>query len=391
LKKPSRATLLKASLSVLIGLILFEGLSRLLPGRMFQRDPQLRGDALLGIPLSEPDVARDFPEEEKPADVYRIVVLGDSHTVSAAPAARFPERLGSLLGKDELGGRRVEVHNAGALGHSHYQYYLTLTRRLERYHPDLVVVAFYVGNDFMDLYRIDDRPRLSFANGEFVHEPPEFVKNWDPDASGFLEWSRVALVVRACLSKTIGYAWDRTRVLFSVGKRAGHGNLAAARFVSKMIRGSFVNEAIFRQSMNQIVFLRDFPECRAEIERVNRRVTELMQDAAARGGWKLLYAPIPTKLQIEPDSDPGVLQRTLEVCGLERDVLKDEDELCNSLVALLAQHGIESLRLEGPLREAAGAGVLYDDSYHIGERAHAVIAQALHERILPLVRAASAR
>jgi hypothetical protein len=116
-----------------------------------------------------------------------------------------------------------------------------------------------------------------------------------------------------------------------------------------------------------------------------------MQDAAARGGWKLLYAPIPTKLQIEPDSDPGVLQRTLEVCGLERDVLKDEDELCNSLVALLAQHGIESLRLEGPLREAAGAGVLYDDSYHIGERAHAVIAQALHERILPLVRAASAR
>jgi hypothetical protein len=248
-----------------------------------------------------------------------------------------------------------------------------------------------VGNDFMDLYRIDDRPRLAFENGEFVHQPPEFVKNWDPDASGLLEWSRVAFVVRACLRKTIGYAWDRTRVLFAVGKRAGRGNVAAARFVSKMIRGSFVNEAIFRQSMNQIVFLRDFPECRAEIDRVNRRVTELMKAAADKGGWKLLYAPIPTKLQIEPDSDPLVLQKTLEVCGLERSALADEDELCDSLVALLAEHGIESLRLEGVLREAAKAGVLYDDTYHINDRAHALIAQALHDRILPLVRAAGAR
>jgi len=391
LKRPKRATLLKACLSLFFGLLLFEGLSHLLPGRMFERDPQLRGDALLGIPLSYPDVEKDFPEPTKPPDVYRIIVLGDSHMVSAPREATFPKVLESLLAADDLRGRKVEVYNGGALGHSHYQYYLTLTQRLQRYQPDLVVVAFYVGNDFMDLYRIDDRPRLAFENGEFVHHPPEFVKNWDPDASGLLESSRVAFVVGACLRKTIGYAWDRTRVLFSVGKRAGHGNLEACRFVSKMIRGSFVNEAIFRQSMNQIVFLRSFPEARAEIDRVNRHVTELMKAVADSGGMRLLYVPIPTKLQIEPDSDPLVLQKTLEVCGLDRSVLADEDELADSLVALLAEHGIESLRVDGAMREAAKAGVLYDETYHINVKAHAVIARALHERVLPLILAAGPR
>ena len=391
MKKPRRSTLLKLCLSVVLGMVFFELGSHLLPSRDFERDPQLRGDALLGIPLSEPDATKDFPEDPKPADVYRIVVLGDSHTVSAPWPKTFPKVLESELRADDLGGRRVEVYNAGALGHSHYQYYLTLTQRVARYHPDLVVVAYYVGNDFLDLLRIDDRPRLSFEDGAWVHEPPEFVKNWDPDASGILESSRVVFVLRACFRKTIGYPWDRTRVLFSVGKRAGHGNLEAARFVSTMIRGSFVNEAIFRQSMNQIVYLRRFPEGRAEIERVNRHLAEQMKAAADGGGWKLLYAPIPTKLQIEPDSDPVVLQKTLEVCGLDRSVLQDEDALCDALVALLAEQGIDSLRMEGALREAARAGVLYDETYHINEKAHAVIGHALHERILPMVRPAGPR
>jgi len=221
-----------------------------------------------------------------------------------------------------------------------------------------------------------------------VHQPPEFAKYWDPEGGGMFRWSRVLFIARACLGKTLGYLWDRTQVLYAVGKRAGHGNLAAARFVSTMIRGSFVNDAIFRQDMNQIVFLRSFPDQRAVIDRVNRRVMELMKAAADRAGTKLLYVPLPTKLQIEPDSDPLILEKTLAICGLDRSALKDEDELCDSLVALLSEHGIESLRVEAALREAARTGVVFDYTYHINERAHAVIAQAVHERIKSIVTSA---
>jgi len=384
-RKPKAKTILKAALSVLLGALLLEGVLQLFPGRLFQRDPAWKGDAFLGIPLCHPDIATDFPEAQKPTDVYRIVVLGDSHMCSVDRASSFPEVLESLLDTDELGGRRVEVYNAGALGHSHYQYYLTLTERLALYQPDLVIVAPYIGNDFLDLYRIDDRPRLAFENGEFIHKPPEFAKYWDPAGGTILDSSRVLFIVRACLGKTLGYLWNRTHVLFAVGKRASHDNLAAARFVSTMIRGSFVNDEIFRQDMNQIVFLRTFPEGRADIDRVNRRVTDLMKAFADSKGIKLLYVPIPTKLQVEPDSDPEVLKETLEICGLDRSVIKDEDELCDSLVALLAEHGIESLRVDQALREAARAGAMYDVTYHLNQRAHAIVAQAIHNRVKEIV------
>jgi len=391
LRKPKLKTVRKAALSLALGLLLLEGVLQLFPSRLFQQDPAWKGDAFLGIPLAHPDVAQDFPEATKPSDVYRIVVLGDSHLCSAAPEQTFPKVLESLLRSDELGGRRVEVYNAGALGHSHYQYYLTLTTRLASYEPDLVIVAPYIGNDFLDLYRIDDRPRLAFENGEFVHKPPEFAKYWDPAGGRFLESSRVAFIVRACLGKTIEYLWNRTHVLFEVGKRASHSNVAAARFVSRMIRGSFVNDAIFRQSMNQIVFLRMFPEGRKEIDRVNRRVTEQMKAFADRKGIKLLYVPIPTKLQVEPDSDAVIIDKTLDICELDRGALKVEDELCDGLVALLAEHGIESLQVTDALRQASRGEVMFDFTYHINSKAHALIAQTIHERVRELVKSAGPR
>ena len=389
MRKPKAKNLRKAALSLLLGAFLAEGVLQLFPRRLFQQDPAWKGDAFLGIPLFDPDVAKDFPEARKPAGVYRIVVLGDSHLCSVGRKSTFPEVLESLLAADELGGRKIEVYNAGANGHAPYQYYLTLTERLAAYQPDLVIVAPFIGNDFLDLYRTDDRPHLAFVNGEFAHQPPEFAKYWDPSGGSFLDSSRVAFIVRACLGKSIGYMWNRTHVLFELGKRAGHGNVAAARFVSAMIGGSFVNDAIFRQDMNQILFLRTFPEGRAEIDRVNRRITELTKAFVDGKGMKLLYVPIPTKLQVEPDSDSVVLEKTLDICGLDRSVLKDEDELTDSLVALLAEHGIESLQVEDALREASHAHAMYDASYHLNKEAHAIVARAIHDRVREIVRSSS--
>lgn len=372
-------------LSVLIGLPILEGLARLLPEEMFAHNTALKGDPLLGVPLTNADVKADFPDQPKPADVYRIVVLGDSHTVSVRNEASYAEVLQGLLNKDDLKGKRVEVYNAGAPGHSHYQYYLTLKERLMGYRPDLVIVGFYIGNDFLDLYRNDDRPSLFFDGRQFVHKAPEFLKYTDPDHSDWLQSSRVARLAQLLLQRTVGYQLSRVKVLWAVGEQSGEGYAAAARYLYTITRGYFVNQHIFRQSMNQILFLKSFPREEVVMDRVNRRVTELMKELAERDQIRLLYVPIPTKLQIEPDSDPVVLDKILRVCGFDRDVLSIEDRLNESFVSLLKEHGIESLDVRGVLREKAKAGVLYDATYHLTETAHAVIGKALYEVVKPIV------
>jgi lysophospholipase L1-like esterase len=383
--KARAANLALLLFSVLLGLAILEGLARLLPQELFAYNTAYMGDPLLGIPLSNVDVKADFSEEPKPADVYRIVVLGDSQTVSVRNEASYAEVLQALLNREDLKGKRVEVYNAGGPGHSHYQYYLTLKERLIRYQPDLVIVGFYVGNDFLDLYRNDDRPSLFFDGRQFVHKAPEFSQYIDPSRSGWLQSSRVARLVQLFLQRTAGYQLSRVRAMWAIGQQSREGYGAAARYLYTITRGYFINQHIFRQSMNQILFLKSFPSEQVVLDRVNRRVTELMKELMERDRIRLLYVPIPTKLQIEPGSDPVVLDKTLRLCGFDRNALSVEDHLNESFVSLLKEHGIESLDVKGALREKAKTGVLYDETYHLKEAAHSVIGMELYEKVKPIV------
>jgi hypothetical protein len=131
--------------STLAGLLISEGIVRLLPQGLTDYNKVFEGDPLLGVPPAQPDISKDFPEKVKPKDVYRIVALGDSHTAGSyfvPNQSTYPEVLESLLNGIDLKGKRVEVYNAAGPGHSHYQYYLYLDRRLRQYDPDLVIVGY---------------------------------------------------------------------------------------------------------------------------------------------------------------------------------------------------------------------------------------------------------
>jgi len=377
----------------LVGLLICEGVVRLLPQEFFEYKKVLEGDPLLGIPPPQSDPTEDFPQKTKPKDVYRIVVLGDSHTVmSGRNQFTYPEVLETLLNSGDLKGKRVEVHNAGAPGHSHYQYYLSLDRRLKQYDPDLVIVGFHIGNDFLDLYRNDDRPNLSFDGRDFVHKAPVFYKFHDPDRTnhGMLASSRLVRFVRVTLRRTIGYEIDRIRILWGIGKKTGEGNIAAAKFLYPVIRGYFIHQHIFRQSMLQILFLERFPKEREVIDKINVRATQLMKATAERNDMELLYVPIPTKLQIEPDSDPVVLQKTLEVCNLGSNALKVEDRLYESFASLLEAQGINYVDVRDMLEKRANESTLYDETYHLTKKSHGIVAKSLYEVVAPMLMTADA-
>lgn len=94
---------------------------------------------------------RDVPRApEKPPGVSRIVVLGDSfaEAMQVPLEVAFPRVLEQELNRRL--GRRVEVINMGVSGYGTAGELLLLRRDGARYQPDLVLVAFFSGNDVMN-------------------------------------------------------------------------------------------------------------------------------------------------------------------------------------------------------------------------------------------------
>ena len=95
----------------------------------------------------------------KPPHTLRIAVLGDSFTeavqvpVEDTYWALMEQRLSHC---DSRGDRAVEVLNFGLSGYSTAQELLTLRHRVWAYDPDLVLLAFFTGNDFTENLRALD-------------------------------------------------------------------------------------------------------------------------------------------------------------------------------------------------------------------------------------------
>ena len=87
---------------------------------------------------------RNFPKDRNPG-IYRVAVLGDSYTwgIGVSDAERFTEKV------EDLARHRIEMLNFGVAGYGPIQYYLSLDEIIE-YKPDMVLIAFCLGNDFAD-------------------------------------------------------------------------------------------------------------------------------------------------------------------------------------------------------------------------------------------------
>jgi len=106
---------------------------------------------LMGVPVSTNSHGlrdREYTEE-KPKDVYRIVMLGDSTTFGWGVAesdttAKILEQ--ALNSADVPGHRRFEVLNAGVGNYGtvqEYTHYLTYDRA---FHPDLVILEYFIND-----------------------------------------------------------------------------------------------------------------------------------------------------------------------------------------------------------------------------------------------------
>jgi hypothetical protein len=109
---------------------------------------------------------------DKPPGVYRIAVLGDSY--AEAMQVSIAQAFWSLLPQhlERCGfapGRRIEAINFGVSGYGTAQELLTLRGRAWSYAPDLVLLAFFPGNDVRNnskaLEKDDLRPFFLLRDG----------------------------------------------------------------------------------------------------------------------------------------------------------------------------------------------------------------------------------
>ena len=91
---------------------------------------------------------RDYPLQKTPG-VYRILVVGDSFGWAGGQEGNYTALLERQL-DNHYGYHRIDIINAGyPMTHTAEQLVMLKKYGLQ-YHPDLVILGFFVGNDFID-------------------------------------------------------------------------------------------------------------------------------------------------------------------------------------------------------------------------------------------------
>jgi hypothetical protein len=221
------------TVSLAIALLLMEGAARLMKLRPFADINQL--DTALGWrprPNSQGTLAEEglshirinsagFRDREhaiaKPANTYRIAVLGDSYVfgLGVEREERFTEVVEQrLAGCPALAGKQPEVLNFGVSGYSPGQELIVAERHAMAYQPDLFVQAFFSGNDVGDSYKALnegylERPYFVYRNGNLV-EDDSFRALLPPDPAN-ANWFFHGLRSRSALLETFARGWGAFR------------------------------------------------------------------------------------------------------------------------------------------------------------------------------------
>lgn len=147
-------------------------------GSQFRLTPNFSGvqtyeEYIVNIKINSLGFRNREIDVKKPEDVYRIVCLGDSFTMGYGVEAEntWCSKLEKLLNKYpppiKSTIKRIEVINCGVGGYGTRQeiaFYRNYCRKLS---PDLIVLGFFMGNDFFDNAQVEP---LTIADGLLINK-----------------------------------------------------------------------------------------------------------------------------------------------------------------------------------------------------------------------------
>lgn len=305
---------------------------------------------------------------QKARGVYRIAVLGDSY----AEAMQVPlERAFWSLLPRELercgfaSGKRIETINFGVSGYGTAQELLTLRHRAWDYSPDLVLLAFYPGNDVRNnsktLEPENRRPFFVLREGELALDD-----SFRTDAN-FLETQRLD-EQRAALQRFRLYQLLR-RV------RAGKLELHHNAPVAVALAGGRTAAPLSEAGLDENVF-REPPDAEwREAWNITEQLIATMHKEVQTGGARYLVAVLSSAGAVYPDT--ALRKRYARTLGVE-DLFYPE----RRILRLATAHGFDAIALGPEMQRYADASRTYLHGFanstigfgHWNEAGHALAA-----------------
>jgi len=221
---------------------------------------------------------RNFAKDRNPA-IYRVAVLGDSYTwgIGVADAERFTEKV------EDLANHKIEMLNFGVAGYGPIQYYLRLDEIIE-YKPDMVLIAFCLGNDFADnvLWRRYGYPKPYAernSNGTLAIKgyPLPNVGNF-----GFHQFSNSAVLDWLETHSAIG-----RRILLLVNNYEKSKNLKQ----QGLVNFASSQKDIYDENANSSSTVR-------EAVLINEMILAKIKERLDAAGIKLVVMEVPTKFEV---------------------------------------------------------------------------------------------
>ncbi len=300
---------------------------------------------------------------EKLAGVKRVLVLGDSFTWGFGVDDQ--QVLTHLL--QQKTGSGIEILNGSVVGYGTDQEFLWLEREGLRYLPDLVVLAFYVGNDYEEVSQ-----SLSYG-----YPKPYF----DIDEQGLLLGNVPVPDTRETRRK----GFDKPSSMFGRFKKFLRYNTHTYPFLAgrlnsiPRLRHFILKTGIgeeFSRNLPGVPYRRVAPE---KVKPIVEALIRSIRDIAASRGAQLLLMPIPA---IEENPNKAIGYRG-QVDWNE--AFADNEKENNYLKSFARANGIQFLDLLQIIRAQHRKGLaLYNinpDDHHWNSEGHRVAAEALYDWI----------
>jgi hypothetical protein len=324
-------------------------------------------------------------------EAVTIAMVGDSHSQLAFDGRPLESHEFVLERRLRAAGIPALMISAGRGRYSPLQEYLLFKLAIEEpYHPRLLVMNVYSGNDFYDMLRPDDRPHyLRDSAGGIAIEDPEWITFVNPSTRRWIERSRLLWAVDE-LSSRLGYprVVTRLRMLGAAARQPGHTTAETVRYLSDLRASQEPRlgypAALAAQILNQALFFKHFPEA---VDESLVFMRELLETARAENpDLTLVMSAIPSAALVDamPAEVRGLWEDTLDRTGLSNDwVAGLEDGLVDRLEAAAVDAGWIFIDLRPCLRGRAVEGELYSPfDLHISAVASRLIGECQAERLL---------
>jgi hypothetical protein len=230
-----------------------------------------------------------------PPHTLRIAVLGDSF--AEAMQVNQDQTFWAIMEKElqgctNLHGRRVEVLNFGEAGFGTAQELLALRHRVWKYSPDVVLLAFFTGNDVADnspsMMQFPYNPYFTLEDGKLVLHDQLTRKRWEEEqqnkswGGAFKQWRQDHFRIFQVLQR----GEKALKIWWSQPRRTGQA--AAGPSVSE----PGLSESIYRQPASKVW---------QDGWQVTEALLVQMRDEVAARGAKFSVVVLSTGAQVDPD------------------------------------------------------------------------------------------